>query len=781
MSLSVETYVLAKNYTDSVIDSGGAGVVPNITMTAVQLESDEQPTVTKGGTNVNPTFELGIPKGEQGEAGPAGPAGAQGVQGPKGENGTPFLIAKIYATVVDMNNGYATDGLQEGELVAIATDTGGQQGGYIYAKGPTQYDFFYDISTTEGIQGPQGPQGVQGPQGEQGAAGPQGPKGEQGIQGEPGPKGEQGPTGPAGANGADGATGPAGPQGEQGTSATIQIGTVTQTAVGTAPTVTNSGTLNDAIFDFTFPQPGGGSTYTQGNGISITDDQISVSLSSNEGNTLSFGTDNGLYAQGKTYTNGQGIAIGNDTISVRLSTADDNILGFLDNGLYVPSVVPTGVLPMVSIKVVPVSAGIQITGAKGSLSVNGTTNDDGIAEIEVPKLGMWTFTANIDNEEATTQIMVNESKIFDIVLGNCYVFGVAIDKNNTSTQLTRLTPLTDPNNYVTVEITTEPQASIGTGFGSSPFDAYSPWKEMEEYNIINNAVSYKKGDPNFSRTAYDTMVYIPTFYYKVVDTLSYRYLYISNKAFQDFKIHPGSNVYVGRYASIPGYFSKTSELPMVNVSRSQARTNIQAKGIGWNMIDVKVWSAIQLLYLVEFADFNSQNKIGDGNSSGGSRISNGGTDTMIYHTGRAEGTSNLVAMQYRGLENIYSNVWQLCDGYIGSNNRPYISIDESQYSDTLNDSYIDFGTNFPSSGWISNFAYNEDFDWIFIPSSMNGSSSTYTSDYGFSDTGTVIYILGGRYSFGPQNGFFCTAANNKIDASNDLIATRMVFRIGGDN
>lgn len=72
MSLSVETYVLAKNYTDSVIDSGGAGVVPNITMTAVQLEADEQPTVTKGGTNVNPTFELGIPKGEPGVGVPVG-------------------------------------------------------------------------------------------------------------------------------------------------------------------------------------------------------------------------------------------------------------------------------------------------------------------------------------------------------------------------------------------------------------------------------------------------------------------------------------------------------------------------------------------------------------------------------------------------------------------------------------------------------------------------------------------------------------------------------------
>lgn len=267
MGFDAVTYAMAKSYTNSVIDSGGGGVVPNITMTAVQLESGEQPTVVKSGTNVNPIFELGIPQGEQGPrgiqgqqgiqgatgptgpqgpagpkgdtgaqgiqgpigqtgpqgpkgdtgaTGPAGPSGAQGVQGPKGENGKPFLIAKIYATQEDMNNGYATDGLQEGELVAIATNTGGAQGGYIYAKGPTQYDFFYDIGTTEGIQGPKGEPGIQGAQGLQGEVGPMGPQGPQGEQGPQGLQGEQGPQGPAGANGADGATGPQGPQGEQG-------------------------------------------------------------------------------------------------------------------------------------------------------------------------------------------------------------------------------------------------------------------------------------------------------------------------------------------------------------------------------------------------------------------------------------------------------------------------------------------------------------------------------------------------------------------------------------
>ena len=64
-----------------------------------------------------------------------------------------------------MNAGYDTDGLPEGSLVGISTTTGDSEGGYIYVKGETAYEFFYDLATTEGIKGEQGEQGPQGPVG----------------------------------------------------------------------------------------------------------------------------------------------------------------------------------------------------------------------------------------------------------------------------------------------------------------------------------------------------------------------------------------------------------------------------------------------------------------------------------------------------------------------------------------------------------------------------------------------------------------------------------------
>ena len=137
-------------------------------------------------------------QGQQGIQGPPGPRGAdgadgsQGVQGLPGEPGDPFLIKKVYATVAEMNAGYSTDKLEEGSLVGISTETGGEDGGKLFIKGPVNYEFFFDLAGVDGLKGPPGPQGVQG------IPGPKGDQGEPGAQGEQGIAGPQGPAGPPG-------------------------------------------------------------------------------------------------------------------------------------------------------------------------------------------------------------------------------------------------------------------------------------------------------------------------------------------------------------------------------------------------------------------------------------------------------------------------------------------------------------------------------------------------------------------------------------------------------
>jgi hypothetical protein len=78
----------------------------------------------------------------------------------------------------------------------------------------------------------------------------QGPRGDPGAQG---PQGDQGDNGPPG------------PQGLPGAAATLAAGATVTTAPGTSASVTNSGTLNAAIFDFGIPRGDVGPIGPQGN------------------------------------------------------------------------------------------------------------------------------------------------------------------------------------------------------------------------------------------------------------------------------------------------------------------------------------------------------------------------------------------------------------------------------------------------------------------------------------------------------------------------------------
>ena len=97
-------------------------------------------------------FEFKNLKGEQ---------GIQGVQGPKGEKGDPFTVAKTYASVAEMNEGYATDEVPQGGFVVIETgDVNDEDNAKLYMKGAEAYQYITDLSGADGLTGPQGPAGT---------------------------------------------------------------------------------------------------------------------------------------------------------------------------------------------------------------------------------------------------------------------------------------------------------------------------------------------------------------------------------------------------------------------------------------------------------------------------------------------------------------------------------------------------------------------------------------------------------------------------------------------
>ena len=75
-----------------------------------------------------------------------------------------------------------------------------------------------------------------------------------------GPTGPTGPTGMTGATGPTGAAGVTGPTGAAGAAATVTVGTVTTAQPGAQATVTNTGTPEAAVLDFSIPQGATGAT-----------------------------------------------------------------------------------------------------------------------------------------------------------------------------------------------------------------------------------------------------------------------------------------------------------------------------------------------------------------------------------------------------------------------------------------------------------------------------------------------------------------------------------------
>ena len=425
---------------------------------------------------------------------------------------------------------------------------------------------------------------------------------------------------------------------------------------------------------------------------------------------------------------------------------------------------------------VTIDSGSTVKAVNGSTTLTATSS--GTAKFYLPNTGTWSVTATLNGETATGSAACSSYTGYALELSYVKVFGVCWNYGAQSTALTRLTKSNDPNGLVNVNITTNPAPAVGTGAGSSPFDNYLPWSGMEEYNIINNAVSYKKGQSGFSRSSYDTVVFIPEYYFRIVNdtTNKKRYYYIADKAKSGFSKHPGSGKYVGRYNTISGHYSKTGAAPLVNLTRASARSGARGKGSKWSEYDFASWCAVWLLYLVEFSDWDSQSKIGRGYvDSNSSAINSGGTDSMTYHTGRASGTDGKTAVQYRHIENPWGNIFEWIDGVNFSAGTVYVCTTPENYADDTSTNYTNVGTKVQSDGYIKALGMSSNMPWAFFPSEVGGSETTYIPDYADCNSGWRVLRVGGGWGNGGNAGLFYFYAYSSSSDSFSSVGARLLF------
>lgn len=394
---------------------------------------------------------------------------------------------------------------------------------------------------------------------------------------------------------------------------------------------------------------------------------------------------------------------------------------------------------------VTVKAGSTVTAQCGNKTVTGTVPESGSIKLYLPIAGTWTVTATLGDETTTAAVEVTEYKDYPLELAYAHIYGASWDGTSTTkwSRTDEAAEFTDPVPYV-----------AGAKSYGSPFDDRLPWSGM--------VVSERTGG---------TMVAIPKFWYKLEQNGAGMTIKIADRAVEGYSVSPAHMdrgdghgerdvVYIGRYHCNSSYRSGTGS-PRANMTRSSARANIHGLGSAIWQCDFAMRFTLWLLYIVEFADWNSQAKIGYGCSPSSNAFTMGYTDSMPYHTGTDQ--SNRAAYggtQYRNIEGLWDNVLDWCDGCYYNSNGLNIILNPANFSDSSGGTAV----GVPSNGWPSAFRVKANGDFpVFIPTSASGSDATYSCDYWYFGSSYPCLYVGGYYSHSSFYGLFfvyCSSASS---------------------
>lgn len=211
-------------------------------------------------------------------------------------------------------------------------------------------------------------------------------------------------------------------------------------------------------------------------------------------------------------------------------------------------------------------------------------------------------------------------------------------------------------------------------------------------------------------------------------------------------------------------------MPKVNITRSDARTAAHSLGSNVWQFDFATRVTIWMLYLVEFADWNSQAKIGYGCGNNSSAENVGASDSMQYHTGtmQADRTTYGVGVQYRYIEGLWDNVYDWMDGCYYSTNGMSVILNPNNFSDTENGTVI--GTPV-ANNVISSFAVS---DWAIYPNSTTGGSFTTGScDYWRYHPSIPCLYCGGDYASHEYYGLFSVLCR-EVSAADSGVGFRVI-------
>lgn len=380
-------------------------------------------------------------------------------------------------------------------------------------------------------------------------------------------------------------------------------------------------------------------------------------------------------------------------------------------------------------------------------------------------------------------------------------------------------------------------ATKNGGTVQNDFDSLAPWSEIKScnYDLTTKKINAWFGDANFKfdGTNGDVFTHVPKTYWKIYQEDDYDYVLLADYPKAGFMEVDG--FFAGRYngAVVDDVLHTYSGLvPTTNKTIGAFRTLANALGDNFSQLDWRYF-ILQMLYLVEYANYNSQTMLGNGvmnrkylktliaesntnrvvigsasgyyvgqiirigTSDGGTQIADARKITAIepYDDGTITGSEitfdgaavniavdNFVctmaqitgqcdalgmksgclnndgyhSMIYRGIENIFANIWQWVDGINIKDHLAYICKDHSKYaSDKFDGDYKPLAyTNCDTNGNPKTLGLDVDEPFFRFPTAIGGGTSTYMCDYYWQNTGNRVAPVGGGFLTGASDGLW---------------------------
>ena len=387
------------------------------------------------------------------------------------------------------------------------------------------------------------------------------------------------------------------------------------------------------------------------------------------------------------------------------------------------------------------------------------------------------------------------------------------------------------------------------------FDNRYPWSEIisYNYNVEEKKINAYYGDPTFKFDGSngEVLTRIPEFYWKREIIDGYEYIYISDYAIAGF--NKSEEFSVGRYDACIDEDGKLHSYsgysPSTNKNITQHRDAAKLLSDEFCMIDYRYFM-LQLLYLVEYANYNSQSQLGNGivsmryTASDKAIIAGETTNTIViatndyfkvgqqiaigttvdgvsickdrtiteiaeYSKDTTEGTAitfdgepvniaigNIIhacaqkeggcdslgmksgclvndsqhAVIYRGIENIFGNVFNWIDGLNIQEYQAYICRNPEEYiSDKFEAQYNKLGyVNCNERDmYIKKLGFDEKNPDIALPIEIGGGagSSSGMCDFYTSSEGNRVARVGGNFAYGANAGLWYWLCNGSSTAS----------------